>query len=117
MQENHHTKVVNPTIFQVGNLGTSHTLKRGLLQKNMLWFKNRKEIKPVKTPADVFPALLDKRRYKRTDFLSKNRLNRQKKSIEIGKKCSRRERREIVGINLISVEKSVQNSEMNIWLC
>ncbi len=44
----------------------------------MLWFKNRKEIQPVKTPEDVFSALLDKQRYKRMFVELQSRVRKDK---------------------------------------
>ena len=77
--------------------------------------KNRRLKSPINTGVDKIFTLLVGGKIP-PDFSSKNRLNRQEKSIENGKKCGHRERREIVGNNLISEEFSVQNSESNIWL-
>ena len=48
-------------------------------------------------------------------FLSKNRLNRQKKSNENSTKCGRRGRRKIVENNLTSVNFYPQNSESAVF--
>jgi len=68
--------------------------------------KNRQLKSPINTSVDKNPPLFVGGKIP-TDFSSKNRFNRQNLPIKINEKCGRRERREIVGNNLISVEKTI----------
>jgi len=93
------------------NAAPKNSIPQNLSVENI---KNRRLKSPTNTRIAGNSALFVGENFP-PDFSSKNRLNRQEKSIENGKKCVRRERREIVGNNLISSDIFPQNSKSTIW--